>query len=230
MARNNGTARIREARISRQGMLGRAGAVGAGVIGLGLFGQVGATRAAPMLDSATVHLSKTMRKLWEEHIAWTRLYIVSFAAGLPDLEATAGRLLQNQVDIGNAVKPFYGDAAGNQLAVFLKAHILGAVAVLKAAKAGETAALNQATAAWYANATQIAAFLHGANPQNWALPAMESMMHRHLDLTTQEAVARLHSDFTADIAAYDRVEQEILGMADMLTAGIIAQFPGRFPM
>ena len=44
-----------------------------------------------------------MRKLWEDHVTWTRLFIVSAAAGLPDKDATTARLLQNQTDIGDAV-------------------------------------------------------------------------------------------------------------------------------
>src|SRR5512136_3448141 len=54
-----------------------------------------------------------MRKLWEDHITWTRLVIVGVAANLPDLSATVERLLKNQEDLGNAVKAFYGEAAGN---------------------------------------------------------------------------------------------------------------------
>ena len=84
-----------------------------------------------------------MRKLWEDHITWTRLAIVSFAAGLPDLQATEARLLANQVDIGNAIKPYYGRTAGNRLTALLKEHILGAVALLQAAKAGDQAAIAQ---------------------------------------------------------------------------------------
>src|ERR1043165_3791243 len=63
-----------------------------------------ATSETPMTTQA---FHDAMRKLWEDHITWTRLYIVSFAAGLPDTDAVAQRLLQNQTDIGNAVKPFY---------------------------------------------------------------------------------------------------------------------------
>jgi hypothetical protein len=64
-----------------------------------------------------------MRKLWEDHITWTRLAIISLTTDSPDAEATVGRLLQNQADIGDAVKPFYGEAAGNELTRQLRLHI-----------------------------------------------------------------------------------------------------------
>src|SRR5512138_1392972 len=134
---------------------------------------------------------QTVRKLWEDHITWTRVYIISAVAGLPETDAAAARLLQNQVDIGNAIKPFYGDAAGEQLTALLKDHIEIATQILSAAKSGDDAALKTASDKWYANANDIAAFLNGANPKAWPLTDMQSMMKTHLDLTLAEATARL---------------------------------------
>src|SRR5919197_6012847 len=115
-----------------------------------------------------------MDKLWEDHITWTRMVIVDFAGGLPDLTTAEARLLRNQVDIGNAIKPYYGTAAGNKLTSLLRTHILEAVPVLVAAKDGDQPGLTKALAAWYANAHQIAAFLSSANPHNWPLGAMRT--------------------------------------------------------
>lgn len=175
-----------------------------------------------------VAFNQAMRKLWEDHITWTRLYIVSAEASLPDTSATAGRLFQNQVDIGDAVKPFYGDAAGNQLASLLHDHIAIAAQLIAAAMAGDSAGVASASSAWYANADQIAHFLSAANPKNWPLDQMQSMMKTHLDLTLKEAVDHLQGHYSADIADYDQVHLEILSMADMLSSGLIAQFPAQF--
>jgi hypothetical protein len=169
-----------------------------------------------------------MRQLWIDHVTWTRLFIVSFVADLPDLQATTDRLLQNQTDIGDAVKPFYGRAAGNQLTDLLEEHILTAADLLGAAKAGNTAAFEEAQDAWYANAREIAKFLHDANPGNWPLADLRSMMKEHLDLTLQEAADQLGGDYVASVADYDLVEAEIIHMADTLSSGIIEQFPNKF--
>ena len=169
-----------------------------------------------------------MRKLWEDHITWTRLAIVSFAAGLPDFDTTAARLLRNQADIGNAVKPYYGAKAGNRLTALLKDHINGAVALLQAAKSGDTAAFDKAKADWYANADQIARFLSRANPHHWKFKVVDRLMRTHLDTTLTEAADRLAGKFDADVCDYDAVHRHILMMADALSNGIIAQFPGRF--
>jgi hypothetical protein len=169
-----------------------------------------------------------MRKLWEQHVTWTRLAIVSFAGNLPDLPFTEQRLLANQTDIGNAIKPLYGRVAGDHLTKLLKAHITGAVAILEAAKAGDKARLAHAKAAWYTNANQISDFLSAANPHNWPDATMRAMMKTHLDQTLNEAVDQLTGHYRAGIREYDAIEHHILDMADTLSSGIVKQFPSRF--
>jgi len=186
------------------------------------------THSSPTLTKKAVALRTDMRKLWEDHITWTRLAIISLESGTPDTEATVGRLLQNQTDIGDAVKPFYGNAAGEELTRQLRSHILIAADVIAAAKAGDGAKLADAQARWVANADDIAKVLNSVNPRNWKLGAMKAEMHRHLDLTTEEAVARLKGDWSGDVAAYDKVHEHILRMSDMLADGLIKQFPKRF--
>jgi hypothetical protein len=183
---------------------------------------------SPAASAKAVALRMDMRKLWEDHITWTRLAIISLESGTPDTQATVARLLRNQVDIGNAVKPYYGAAAGDELTKLLRAHILIAADVIAAAKAGDQAKLADAQARWTANADQIASTLASVNPRYWKLAAMKAEMHMHLKLTTEEAVARLQGKWNADVAAYDKVVQHILHMSDMLTAGILEQFPARF--
>jgi hypothetical protein len=169
-----------------------------------------------------------MRKLWEDHVTWTRLFIVSAAGDLPDKGATTQRLLQNQADIGNAIKPYYGNAAGNQLTALLKDHILIAADVVTAAKMKDTAKLGNANKRWFANADDIARFLSKANPRNWPYESVRMHMHEHLKLTTDEAVAQINGDWNGSIRTYDKVHTQILGMADVLSEGIMNQFPSRF--
>jgi hypothetical protein len=168
-----------------------------------------------------------MRKLWEDHIVWTRNVILNVIDGLEGTDKAVERLLKNQDDIGNAVKPYYGDDAGKQLTQLLYTHITTAADLLKAAKVNDDKAFNDANKKWYDNADEIAAFLSGANP-NWKKKDMTQMMHDHLELTTAEAVARLKKDYSADVAAYDKVHDEILMMSDMLADGIMKQFPEKF--
>ena len=172
-------------------------------------------------------LKTAMRKLWEDHITYTRNYIISALADLPDQDAVAKRLLKNQDDIGDAIKPYYGNDAGTKLSSLLRDHINIATEVVKAAKSGEKEPLNAAQKKWSDNGKEIAAFLNGAN-SNWEKSDLESMLQKHLDLTTGEVVGRLKKDWAADIKSYDEGHAHMLMFADTLAEGIAKQFPDRF--
>jgi hypothetical protein len=177
--------------------------------------------------SGAVALRQDMRKLWTDHVVWTRAYIVAAVGDQPDAQAAAGRLLKNQEDIGAAVAAYYGKAAGDALTTLLKEHITIAVDLIKAAKAGDKAAQQQADAKWKKNGGEIADFLSKANP-NWPRATLADMMNKHLATTTDEVVARLTKNWDADVKAYDAVYAHILAMADALSDGIVKQFPAKF--
>ena len=183
---------------------------------------------AGLPTAAQVAFHDQMRKLWEDHVTWTRLAIVTFADGSAGFNATATRLLQNQTDIGNAIAPFYGAAAGQQLSALLHDHITIAVELLQDAKAGDTQAFNEAKARWYANANQIADFLSAANPRFWPDATMRAAMKEHLDQTLAEAVDELGDNYAASVSDYEAIHLHILAMADLLSSGIMHQFPSRF--
>jgi hypothetical protein len=138
------------------------------------------------------------------------------------------RLLQNQVDIGDAVKPFYGTAGGDELTRLLTGQVVIAADLLASAKTGDTLAVDATLKAWRENGHDVARFLNSANPREWPLHEMDHMMGEHLDLTLAEAVARLEGRYADDTAIYDEIHRQILGMADMLSDGIIRQFPQYF--
>jgi hypothetical protein len=56
----------------------------------------------------------------------------------------------------------------------------------------------------------------------------KNMMKEHLHQTTQSVVARLQSDWKADIATYDLIHEHILKLSDTLAEGLFAQFPEKF--
>lgn len=175
-----------------------------------------------------VSLRLAMRGLWAQHMEWTYAAIAAFVDGSAGFDATVARLLQNQAHIGDAIKPFYGKAAGNTLTALLTEHITDAVPVLTAAKAGDTTALNAAVADWYDNADRIAAFLSKANPKSWKAKEMRSMMRMHITQTVAYASDMLSGDRAKAIRDYEVAEHHMQEMADMLTDGLIAQFPKKF--
>ena len=187
-----------------------------------------AAHGAAAISQKEFVVRQEMRRLWEDHVTWTRLAVISLTTDSPDTKATVGRLLRNQTDIGNAIKPYYGAAAGRQLTALLREHILIAADLIAVARKGDQAGVTSQQARWTKNADQIATLLNKANPRSWKLGAMKAMMRDHLRLTTSEVVARLQRNWAADVRAYDRIHRQILHMSDMLSSGLVKQFPARF--
>ena len=232
-----------------------------------------ATQAGPAVGRMAFH--DRMRELWSDHVVYTRNFIISASAGVGDTAEVSQRLLRNQDEIGDAIKPYYGDAAGSQLAALLRTHIQLAAKTLMAAKGTSTAmnmdasaqyqsspyrtrmgdtvtsrtdttkvqmqtpmqeqtmqldstALNQAIAALKANGDSIAMFLSSANPRGFARETLRGALQMHITLLLQEATAQLKKDYSGSISAFDEGQRQALQMADMLSEGIMKQFPSRF--
>lgn len=227
-----------------RGRLGAAALAASLTLGAGLAGCSSPAAAGHQHDAVAVaavggtsqnavpiqqmQLRLAMRLLWNQHMEWTRLAIVDFVNGSAGFGTTAGRLLQNQADIGNAIRPFYGDAAADQLTTLLKAHITDFVAFFQAVKANDPAAIASTQATVYANAQQIADFLAAANPKNWPQDTMRTMMQEHIDQTIAYGGDEMAGRYADGIAVYDAAETHMLMMADLLSSGMIAQFPGAF--
>ncbi|MEO6627105.1 MAG: hypothetical protein ABIP03_00905 [Aquihabitans sp.] len=173
-------------------------------------------------------LYQAIQNLWQQHMEWTYAAIAAFAVDSPTFPATADRLLQNQVDIGKALEPVYGKDAAGKLTALLQDHIKGVVAILTAAKAGDSVAQNQAVADEYGNAKAIGDFLAEANPSHWEQADMEAMMKTHIDQTLVYATDLLTGGYAQAITHYGEAEAHMVEMGDMLAAGMIAQFPDLF--
>ncbi|MGI5892156.1 MAG: acetylglutamate kinase [Bacillota bacterium] len=170
-----------------------------------------------------VNLMDTLRKLWEQHVMWTRSFIISTVANLGDLDLVTKRLLRNPTDMANQIKIFYGNQIANQFRKLFEEHLLIAAQLLNAAKAGNTRETDAARRKWYANADEIAAFLASIN-HYWSRREWQSMLYEHLAMTEDEAVKRLMGQYAQDIALFDEIEEQALRMADVMAAGIIKQF------
>lgn len=185
--------------------------------------QTSAARISP----AEQTLSNHMRMLWEQHVYWTRLFILSLAFDLPDKEAVTDRLLRNAQDFEAALIPFYGDTAAAKFSDLLKSHLTIAAELVQAAKDNNTTAANDAEKRWYENANQIADFLNSINPY-WSAQEWQKMLYDHLAMTKEEAVDILTGKYPDSIVKFEDIERQALMMADMMTNGIVNQFPQYF--
>ena len=167
------------------------------------------------------------RQLWIEHVLWTRSFIVSDIASLDDKAPVLERLLKNQDDIGNYIKPYYGEEAGNKLSKLLREHIELAGNVLDSAKSKDSTSFDKYNKLWYENADEIADFLSAANP-NYSNKVLKDMLHKHLQFVTDQVTHRLNGEWKKDIDSYDKGQEHMIHFADILSEGIIKQFPDKF--
>ncbi|WP_379154141.1 acetylglutamate kinase [Paenibacillus sp. sgz5001063] len=179
------------------------------------------------LSRPQVDLMSLMRSLWEQHVTWTVIAIRSLVYGLPDTDETLARLLRNPSDMGDALKPFYGAAAGDAYAQLIKEHLVIAADLVKAAKAGDETAAAAAEKKWVANGDQIVEFLSRINPY-FPKEEFRQMFYQHLALTKAEAVSLLQKDYKQSVQLYDSIQKGALAMADMITNAIVSQFPQSF--
>ncbi|HYE67489.1 MAG TPA: hypothetical protein VEA58_02695 [Anaerovoracaceae bacterium] len=170
-----------------------------------------------------MNLMTELRKLWIEHILWTRLFIVSALAELPDLDATKKRLLRNPSDFANILEIFYGRQKAEVFRNLLEEHLKIAASIVDNANWGNTKAVEQYSRLWYSNADRIAALLAGINPC-WAEDEWKNLLHDHLRMTADEVMARLAGEFMKDGIIFDMIEEQVLAMSDVMTAGMIKQF------
>lgn len=124
------------------------------------------------------------------------------------------------------MRPYYGDTAAEVFGDLMTTHLsVAAQLVTEAVKgAPEAAATEKAS---YDNAAAIVKFLAAANP-NLPEPVVQSLLYEHLALTRAEAVARITKDYDADVATFDKILHQILGVSDAVAHAIIGQFEPRF--
>lgn len=178
----------------------------------------------PCVSRAEHELRNTMRLLWEQHVYWTKSAIISLINNSPDLDAVLKRLLRNAPEMGNELKPYYGEQFGDQYGALIKDHLVIAADLVKAAKAGDTQSFESVEKKWFANSDDIAVFLSSINPYI-SQEDMRGMMYKHLDLFKSETVFLLQQDYQAAVNTFDQVEMQALHMADYISAAIIKQFP-----
>lgn len=178
-------------------------------------------------SKAQVELWNKNRLLWQQHVTWTRMAITAIVFKVPDLRYVLARLLRNATDMGDALKPYYGEEIGNAYRDLIAEHLMLAADLVTAAANGETEKAEQIEAKWYRNADEIAEFLNRINPYI-DKEAMRKMLYSHLALTKLEAVCMIQKNFELEVQVFDRIEAEALMMADMISDGIFKQFPYMF--
>lgn len=170
-----------------------------------------------------VQLINEMNLVWEQHIMWTRMLLISIAECLKDLDATQTRLLRNPGDIANIFKRYYGDNISNEIQKLLTEHLVIGKNLIVALKNKNQDQASKLNSEWYNNADKMTEFFSSINPY-YNKEELQKMFYEHLRLTSIEVSSRLEGNYEKDINAYDMVQQEILKMSQFFVNGIVKQF------
>ena len=165
------------------------------------------------------------RKLWEDHITWTRIVILGILDDVPGTPEFTTRLLQNPNDMADALRRFYGDDA-DELGTLITDHLTIAAQILQAIHDGQPT--GNLITQWYANADDIATKMSQMNPNFWPFDEADMMWREHLDATVAEVLAHHNGQYQAEVEAYDLVHDLALDMADFFSDGVMQQFPRMF--
>ena len=168
-----------------------------------------------------------MRKLWVSNAIWMREYIVNTIGGDMSLDAASKRLAKSQDDIGRAFAPFYGAETGTKVTTLLRQHTSLVKEMIEASMAKDTAKLKESDKRWRANADSITTLLSTVNPTNWPMATIQPALVWSMNLTIAETNARLKKDYDTDVQTFDTILAQSLNLADMLSAGLIKQFPNK---
>ena len=174
-----------------------------------------------------VDLLKRMNLAWEQYIMWTRMFLISIADNLKDLNATEKRLLQNPKDIADIFRRYYGNSFANRIENLLTEHLKICKDLIVALKNNNQNLVKELSDKWYKNADDMSEAFSSVNPF-YSKEKVRDMLYDHLELTTDEVTARLRKDYSADIVAFDKVQQEVLKMSQYFVEGIFKQFSNLF--
>jgi len=166
-----------------------------------------------------VKLRESMRLLWTTHYVETRMFITATVSKLFLADATLKALLQNQVDIGDAIAGLYGEETGSAVTQLLTEHIVIAGEIVKAAMTN--APIDALWARWITNAAKISRAISNLNPTTLPYDAIFELMEKHLNSTKAELLAYLGK---TNGDAYERAVTEVydcvLMLSDLLADGI----------
>jgi hypothetical protein len=180
-----------------------------------------------IITPAEANLWLQERTLWQEHVFWTRMAIISILQNSEDKNPVINRLLKNYGDMSETIVPYYGNETAKRYGDLIKDHLLIAAALVSAVRDGNKTAIASANDMWYKNADEIAEF--ESNLSISLLPQdRKAMWREHLNLTKNETVQLANGDYNASIDTFDRIVEQGNMMADSLAQGIIIQFPERF--
>ena len=173
-----------------------------------------------------IALNQNLRKLWADQATWTYKYIISNLERLFDNKFVLVRLLNNQEFLGSSISNFFGTYNTQKFIDLMKEHVDLIGQLIEILKSGSKTRLDNLTIKWQQNAEEIAQLLASVNP-NWKKENL-IILFNNIQAIKDQIMARLHKKWDVDIKLLNKTIEHNLHIADVLTEGIVKQFPDKF--
>jgi hypothetical protein len=169
-----------------------------------------------------------LRDLWVGHVFWVRNVVVSTVAGnQPAAAAAEQEVVANAKQIAAAIEPYYGKDASETLFGLLAGHYGAVKQYLEATAAGSKGKQDAAFNSLSGNATELARFLSGANP-NLPFDTLNGLLLAHGGHHVLQ-IQQVHSKQYADEAkTWEAMKGHMYVVSDALAGAIAKQFPKQF--
>lgn len=172
-------------------------------------------------------LKNEMLRLWIDNAIWTRQSILCLTDKLPGTQESLYRLLINQENMGRIFTKYYGKTAGDEFCELISSNTSLTIRIIREKSIRSTNELDQIEKRMVYNVKKTAAYLANINP-NWEKAELEKLFLLQLELFEKQVEARISGNYVKDIEIMDKIISESYYLADVLSEGIIKQFPGRF--
>jgi hypothetical protein len=198
-----------------------------------LAAPAGAQHAQHVVAQAAAQAKVTeagaaQRDLWVGHIFWVRNVVTDTLAGNQKAAAAAEKeVVANARAIAASIEPFYGKAASEKLFGLLAGHYGAVKQYVEATIAGSKARQDAAARNLTTNATEIARFLSGANP-NLPFDTLNGLLLAHGGHHIQEIQQLKGGQYAQEAQTWEAMKNHMYVIADALAGAIAKQFPAKF--
>jgi hypothetical protein len=172
--------------------------------------------------------SAALRDLWVGHVFWVRNVVVAtFAGNQPAASAAEQEVVANAKQIAAAIERYYGKDASEKLFGLLAGHYGAVKQYLEASVAGSRDKQDAAYQSLSGNASEIARFLSGANP-NLPYDTLNGLLLAHGGHHVQQIQQVQRKEYVPEAQTWDAMKRHMYVIADALAGAIAKQFPKQF--
>jgi hypothetical protein len=191
-----------------------------------------------VINEKTLVFRMDSRTMWTRYSLGMINYSVSSFGGLGSTPSVEKNLAKSAAAIGEFFIPYYGITAGNKIGSLLVVLANNGTKVVDAIKNKKD--ITPYMVIWSKQIDELASYLNELNPGQYPLDLLTEQFNNLVKLWAEDFQARYDGNFITDSIALDsilkiavsgipnHVNKGYTSIADILSRGIIAQFPLSF--